>query len=92
MIEGDAVRFQARHQTIEQYKAVLLRCQLAQLVIAEETDMQDHPIAAQAEQPLDRLPFVFCAVASLSHQQLLAMGFCFGLHEVHQRAEETAAI
>ncbi|MNC73646.1 hypothetical protein D3C75_1248820 [compost metagenome] len=54
--------------------------------------MQDHAIAAQIEQPLDRLPFVFRTVTPLGHQQLLAVGFGFGLHKVHQCAEETAAI
>lgn len=92
MIEGDAAVFQPRHQTIEQHEMTLLRRQLAQPIVTEKTHVQDHAVAAQAEQPLHRLPFVFGAVAALGHQQLLAVGFGLGLHEVHQRAEEAAAI
>ena len=68
MIESDAAVFQTGHQTIEQDKRALLCCQLTQLVVAEEADMEDHTVATQTEQPLNRLPFVFGAVAALGHQ------------------------
>ncbi|MNC62192.1 hypothetical protein D3C76_1642070 [compost metagenome] len=54
--------------------------------------MQDHAVATQAEQALDRQQFIFRTVTALGHQQLFTVGLGFGLDEIHQGAKEAPSV